>query len=64
MSIQFIPLGLPISTSFAVSASVTIASANTPTTAALAAYAENLLGLPGDPYKEVDASPTLIVVPT
>lgn len=47
MSIQFIPLGSPTSSSFAISASIAIASTNTPTTAALAAHAVNLQGPPG-----------------
>lgn len=61
MSIQFIPLGIPVSSSFAVSASITQTSVNTPTTASFAGHALNLLGLPGDPYQEVDAEPTLVL---
>lgn len=63
MSIQFIPLGLPFSSSFAVSSSVALAATNVPTTASLAGFAINLLGTAGDAFLEINAAPTLVVVP-
>lgn len=44
MSIQFIPLGSPVSSSFTISASITLTSTNTPVTAAFAAHALSLQG--------------------
>lgn len=57
MTIQFIPLGIPFSSSFAATASIAlnIPSANFPTTASYAEYALSPVGPSGSNGKQVTA---------
>lgn len=50
MSIKFIPLGSPVSSSFATSASMALTSSIVPTKAYVAGHALNLVGEIGDNY--------------
>lgn len=58
MSIQFFPLGVPLSSSFAVSASftVTTSAAGFPVSAAFAEFSVNNVGPPGPAFIIVSAS--------
>jgi hypothetical protein len=58
MSISFSPLGIPVSSSFAISASVgvTTSLAGFPATASLAEYVVNFVGPTGPLYQTVSAT--------
>lgn len=58
MGIQFFPLGIPFSSSFAVNASLTLSTlpAGFPVTASLAEFSINYIGPTGSVYTTVNAT--------
>jgi hypothetical protein len=56
MTIRFQPLGLPESSSYAVSCSVALSVGELPTTASLAEYSLGNVGPQGTPYKTVNGN--------
>lgn len=56
MQIRFQPLGLPESSSFAVSSSTALTVGSLPTTASLAGYSLGNVGPQGAPYKTTNGN--------
>jgi hypothetical protein len=61
MSIQFFPLGSPVSSSFAISASFSLISLNVPATASQAEFALLPVGPEGPPFVTVNATVNTII---
>jgi len=56
MNFTFYPLGVPFSSSFAISSSATIVAGNTPTTASLAGFALTPIGPTGSAFRTISGS--------
>jgi len=56
MTIIFYPLGLAVTSSFALKAETTVSASNLPVSASIAQYALNLIGPTGSQYATVSAS--------
>ena len=60
MTIKFIPLGSPVSSSLSISSSMALTASIIPTSASLAAHALNLIGPTGDNAITTSSRPLIL----